>query len=104
MRAERAQALAELLREMREQDNGFFPDAAWLEIHRNFVLPYVEVVLTRPSASGGPSVFGLPTIRTGPASRGTSPAGCGECRAPWKKPVTTWRHVRPESGSCRAEN
>lgn len=57
MRPERARALSDLLREMREADDGFFPDEAWSEIHRNFALPYVEVALTRVRAGGGREVF-----------------------------------------------
>ncbi len=32
MSPERAQLLAELLREMREQDDGYLPDEAWYDI------------------------------------------------------------------------
>ena len=90
MRAERAQALAELLREMREQDNGFFPDGAWLEIHRNFALPYVEVVLTRTSASGGPDVF----LARRPAD---DPYWPGQ---PWHIPGGLWRVPRTLEEAC----
>jgi len=44
---ERAKLLAELLKEMREADGDRFPDEAWLEIHRTFALPYVELVIPR---------------------------------------------------------
>jgi ADP-ribose pyrophosphatase YjhB (NUDIX family) len=57
MQPERAALLRDLLREMREQDRGFFPDEAWLEIHRNFAMPYVEVVLFRFHPSGAPEFF-----------------------------------------------
>lgn len=48
----RARQLADLLKEMREQDRGYFPDEAWLEIQRTFAIPYVEVVLARRQANG----------------------------------------------------
>lgn len=42
---ERSTLLAKLLREMREEDGDYFPEEAWLEIHKTFALPYVELII-----------------------------------------------------------
>src|SRR5258708_24503543 len=47
MESSRAKLLAELLREMREQDGDYYPEEAWPEIHRSFSLPYVELIIPR---------------------------------------------------------
>lgn len=45
MEPERARLLGELLREMKETCGDYFPEEAWYDIHRAFVIPYVEVVI-----------------------------------------------------------
>lgn len=52
MNEERARMLAELLKEMREQDKGWIPDAAWGEIQKTFRLPYTEILVWKEGASG----------------------------------------------------
>jgi hypothetical protein len=47
MNTERARLLAELLREMRTSDGDYIPDEVWLEAHKTFSLPYVELVIPR---------------------------------------------------------
>src|SRR3990172_6433859 len=51
MQRARALLLADVLREMREQDGGHFPAEAWNEIHRSFAIPYVELVIPRRAAA-----------------------------------------------------
>jgi ADP-ribose pyrophosphatase YjhB (NUDIX family) len=43
--------LAELLKEMRRDDGDYYPEEAWLELHKTFALPYVELVI--PRRTGG---------------------------------------------------
>lgn len=89
MQAERGRLLANLLREMREDDGGFFPEEAWFEIHRTFALPYVEVVLTRPVA-GGYEVFLIRRAEGDPHWPGR----------PWHIPGGLWRVARSLGEAC----
>jgi ADP-ribose pyrophosphatase YjhB (NUDIX family) len=81
MQPDRARLLSDLLREMREEDGGFFPDEAWFEIHKNFALPYVEVVLVRGHQTGAPSVFLMRRAAGDPHWPGR----------PWHIPGGLWR-------------
>ena len=47
MEPKRARLLAELFSEMRDRDGDRFPEETWLEIHKTFALPYVELVIPR---------------------------------------------------------
>jgi ADP-ribose pyrophosphatase YjhB (NUDIX family) len=47
MTPERANLLAELLLEMRQEADGFIPGPAWLAVQSTFALPYVEVAIVR---------------------------------------------------------
>ena len=90
MRPERALFLADLLREMREEDNGFFPDEAWFEIHRNFALPYVEVALIRGRPEGGREVY----LARRPEGDPHWPD------RPWHIPGGLWRVARKLEEAC----
>jgi hypothetical protein len=50
--AAKARMLAALLTEMREQDPGYFPDEAWVEIHKTFAILHVEIVLPQRLEDG----------------------------------------------------
>lgn len=90
MQPDRARMLADLLREMREADGGFFPDEAWHEIHRTFALPYVEVALTRVSRSGAHEVFLTRRAANDPHWPGR----------PWHIPGGLWRIARSMDEAC----
>ncbi len=91
MTPERGRLLADLLREMREQDRGFFPEEAWTEIHRSFAIPYVEVLLTRRAPDGRVDVF---LTRRGAGD----PVWPGR---PWHIPGGMWRVGDTLEQACR---
>lgn len=84
--------LGELLREMREQDGGYFPDEAWFEIHRTFALPYVEVVILRQTAAGATEVFLSRREEQDPHWPGR----------PWHIPGGMWRVEKSRDEACTA--
>src|SRR5438067_552406 len=92
MIAERAHLLADLLQDMRERDGGFFPDAAWLEIHRNFAIPYVEIVLPRRRQDGQIDVF----LSRRDKDDANWPG------QPWHIPGGIWRVGETREGACRS--
>lgn len=47
MNSVRATMLAELLGEMRRDNGDYYPAEVWLELHKAFALPYVELVIPR---------------------------------------------------------
>jgi len=47
METQRAQLLAQLLREMRAGDRDFFPDDVWQELHKTVAMPYIELLIPR---------------------------------------------------------
>jgi len=50
MKPDRAVMLSELLKEMRRDSRDYYPDEVWLELHKSFALPYVELVIPRRAA------------------------------------------------------
>lgn len=91
MKAERAAMLAELLREMRDTAGGYFPEAAWPEIHRAFALPYVELVIPRYSARGVEFY-----LRRRPDGDVHWPG------SPWHIPGGLWRVAQTQREACEA--
>jgi len=91
MQRERALRLAELLREIREQDEGRFPDEAWFEIHKAFAIPYVELVILRHSADGGLECFLSRRDDDDPYRPGR----------PWHIPGGIWRVSQTREDACR---
>lgn len=92
MRQDRALLLADLLRETREQDQGYFPDEAWLEIHKSFAIPYVELVLPRYSAEGNMECFLARREEADPYWPGR----------PWHIPGGIWRATDTRDEACNA--
>ncbi len=92
MRADRALLLAGLLREMRELDRGYFPDEAWLEIHKAFAIPYVEVVIPRLASTPGPEFFLLRREAADPYWPDR----------PWHIPGGIWRVSDSLADACQA--
>lgn len=90
MNAERATLLGALLREMREQDGGFFPEEAWLEIHQTFAIPYVELVIPRRPPGGEWECF----LMRRPADDPNWPG------RPWHIPGGIWRAHETLEQAC----
>lgn len=90
MKSDRALLLAELLKEMRKDSGEYFPDEVWLEVHKTFALPYVELIVPR-KARGRWEIF---LIRRPPTDKYWPSA--------WHLPGGLWRTGQTESQACRS--
>lgn len=90
MKPARATMLAKLLKEMRKHNGDYYPEEAWLEIHRNFALPYVELVIPRQTRSGW-QIFLVRRPSTDPY-----------WPSMWHLPGGLWRYSQTETGACQA--
>lgn len=90
MNTERARLLADLLREMRTSDGDYIPDEVWLESHKTFSLPYVELVIPR-RANDKWEVF----LTRRPVNDPHWPST-------WHLPGGIWRTSETESQACQS--
>jgi ADP-ribose pyrophosphatase YjhB (NUDIX family) len=90
MNTERARLLAELLREMRTSDGDYIPDEVWLEAHKTFSLPYVELVIPRRAGDKW-EVF----LTRRPVNDPHWPST-------WHLPGGIWRTGQSESQACQS--
>lgn len=81
--------LAELLEEMRSE-GGYFPSEVWLQIHKTFALPYVELVIPRKSC-GQWEVFFVRRPATDP-----------HWPSMWHLPGGVWRTQETEIQACNS--
>jgi len=90
MNSVRATMLAELLKEMRRDNADYYPEEVWLEVHKSFALPYVELVIPR-RAGGRWEIF---LVRRPP----TDP----HWPSMWHLPGGVWRTRQTETEACHS--
>ena len=90
MKPDRAVMLSELLKEMRRDSRDYYPDEVWLELHKSFALPYVELVIPR-RAAGRWEIFLVRRPATDPY-----------WPSMWHLPGGLWRTYQTQIQACRS--
>ncbi len=90
MNSARATMLAKLLKEMRRDNGDYCPEEIWLELHKTFALPYVELVIPRKT-QGRWEVFLTRRLATDPY-----------WPSMWHLPGGLWRTRQTEIQACQS--